>query len=99
MSEMEDLYHRNWHGHTFEGFVDDICGRCGMTVEAVEDWSGRCGQVYVRQRKMILNILTGEQEDFKSKNAAKRRSRELQLADGGGLGAGLLRVIRPYWPQ
>lgn len=48
---------------------------------------------YERKGKTIKNIETGEVETFSSINKAKRRSRELQLSNGG-LGCGSLIVIK-----
>jgi len=45
--------------------------------------------LFKRKSKTITTIETGEKESFKSINAAKRKSRELQMQNGG-LGKGSL---------
>lgn len=43
---------------------------------------------FVRIKNRILNIKTDYVEHFKSVNAAKRKSRELQMQEDGALGLG-----------
>lgn len=92
-SNVNPLVSFDWLGHEMDPMTDR-CTKCDLPVEAMEDWSARCGQVWVRQRKMILDLRTGKEETFRSKNAAKLRSRELQMGSAGWLGSGILRVVR-----
>lgn len=48
---------------------------------------------HIRKKATIRNIATGEVKDYKFINAAKRASREIQLA-AGGLGRGAVKVER-----
>ncbi len=78
--------------HIFEADTD-VCVRCGRTREAAEERRlFDCGVIYVRRRRKIIH-LDGDDEEFKTVNAAKRRSRELQLAKNRGLGRGCLKAV------
>lgn len=78
--------------HIFEADTD-VCVRCGRTREAAEERRlFGCGVIYVRRRRKIIH-LDGDDEEFRSINAAKRRSRELQLANDRGLGRGCLKAV------
>ena len=90
---MEDLPRFEHLGHEMDPMTD-LCDKCDLPAIAIEDWHAQCGQVWVRQRKMILDLRTGKEETFRSKNAAKRISRELQMESAGWLGSGILRVVR-----
>ena len=78
--------------HIFEADTD-VCVRCGRTREAAEERRlFDCGVIYVRRRRKIIH-LDGDDEEFKTVNAAKRRSRELQLTNDRGLGRGCLKAV------
>lgn len=49
--------------------------------------------MFIRNKNRIMNTLTNEAEAFGSINKAKRRSKELQLSNGG-LGLGYVKVGR-----
>jgi len=79
-------------GHIFEADTQ-VCIRCGRSKKAAEERKlFDCGVIYVRRRRKIIH-LEGDDEEFKSINAAKRRSRELQLAHEKGLGRGCLKAV------
>jgi hypothetical protein len=83
-------------GHIFEadGIGGEVCVRCSRTRRAAEERKlFDCRVIYVRRRRKIIH-LDGDDEEFKSINAAKRRSRgELQLANDRGLGRGCLKAV------
>jgi hypothetical protein len=56
----------------------------------IEGWATK-EPTYVRKGQTIRNLKTDEAESFKSISQAKRRSREIQQANGK-LGDGFLRV-------
>jgi hypothetical protein len=81
--------------HVFEadGIGGEVCMRCSRTRRAADERKlFGCGVIYVRRRRKIIH-LDGDDEEFKTINAAKRRSRELQLANERGLGRGCLKAV------
>lgn len=48
---------------------------------------------HTRKGKQVIDLGTGEVEDHKTINAAKKRSKAIQLSADGALGRGTLRLI------
>ena len=48
---------------------------------------------YSRKGNKIKNIETGDVEVFKGTNAAKRKSRQLQISEDGAIGRGSLVLV------
>lgn len=70
----------------------EVCTKCELTAEAIQDFAVECGQKWERRGRLITNFATGVTEQCQSENEAKRISRKLQQ-DSIGLGRGEMRVI------
>lgn len=84
----------SFHGHQMSSDITEreICINCGVSTEMIEDFRPECGQEWARKRHIIVDLVAGKSEHYKSINAAKRESHKLQTADKGLLGTGKLRL-------